>query len=411
MVACIATLAITIAAFLKRRNAIKNEGHNTEQSGNLITTGLLSKLRSFSWESKLEGNPGNINLNSDLKNQIDNIPYNTKREISRNAFQIDAEIGAGNFGKVHKGVLDGLYGCDSKTTIAIKSTHGVGTENGITDLLCEIKLMSYIKPHPNLASMIGSCKSELTENGKLWLLIEFCECGDLLNYLKNNKQLILSGNCDAALNARCLLRLAYDVANGMQYLEEHRIMHGDLAARNVLLAENSADTDFPLAKVADFGLAKKFYENKTYEKSSRLSVPWKWMALEYLNDDYFTLKSDVWSFSVLLWEIMSFGRPPYGQKGYDEVLEQLNEGYRLPFPSNILSDSHFYLQKIYNQISNACFVSEPSDRCTFSDVVTMIKAELSDIEQAQYTEMVKLYQENKADNYLRMGLKGAFRKT
>ena len=188
-------------------------------------------------------------------------------------------------------------------------------------------------------------------------------------------------------------------------------MHGDLAARNVLLAESSADTDCPMAKVADFGLAKKFYENKTYEKSSRLSVPWKWMALEYLNDDYFTLKSDVWSFSVLLWEVMSFGRPPYGQKGYDEVLEQLNEGYRLPFPSNILSDSHFYLQKIYNKISNACFVAEPNDRCTFSDVVTMIKDELSDIEQAQYTETVKMYQENKADNYLRMGLKGAFKKT
>ena len=68
---------------------------------------------------------------------------------------------------------------------------GVGNEKDLNDLLSEIKLMSYIKPHPNLVSMIGSCSSELTKEKKLWLLIEFCEHGDLQNYLKNNKTKIL----------------------------------------------------------------------------------------------------------------------------------------------------------------------------------------------------------------------------
>ena len=59
------------------------------------------------------------------------------------------------------------------------------------------------------------------------------------------------------------------------------------------------------------------------------------MALEYLTESYFTLKSDVWSFGVLFWEILSLGKVPYGQQSYDEVLEGLKNGYRLYFPENL----------------------------------------------------------------------------
>ena len=128
------------------------------------------------------------------------------------------------------------------------------------------------------------------------------------------------------------------------------------------------------------------------------------MALEYLNDDYFTLKSDVWSYAVLLWEIMSLGRAPYGAQGYDEVLERLNDGYRLPYPSDITDGSHSYLQKVYTDISNMGFVAEPSNRGSFSDVVTRLEAELSEMEKEQCAEMVRIYQEEKAANYLRIGL-------
>ena len=238
-------------------------------------------------------------------------------------------------------------------------------------------------------------------------MIEFCEFGDLLNYLKNHKHRILQGRDGEDINPRCLLRLAYDVASGMKYLEENKIMHGDLAARNVLLAENPCETELPLAKVADFGLAKKFYENKNYEKTERLRVPWKWMAPEYLEEDYFTLKSDVWSYSVLLWEIMSFGRAPYGQQSYGEVLEQLASGYRLLFPSDIIDDSHSYLKKIYNDISKSAFVADPDSRCSFLDIVTMIEVELSDSEKRQYAEMAEIYQNEKAEQYMRIGLSDA----
>ena len=120
--------------------------------------------------------------------------------------------------------------------------------------------MSSIDPRPNLVSMIGSCNSELKSEGKLYLLIEFCEHGDLQKYLKEHKTGILSGKEHDEINIKCLLKWLCDVAKGMQYLEENHIMHGDLAARNILLGENLINTQVPLAKVADFGLAKRFYD-------------------------------------------------------------------------------------------------------------------------------------------------------
>ena len=79
-------------------------------------------------------------------------------------------------------------------------------------------------------------------------------------------------------DTRLLLRWAYDIAKGMEYLSRNTIMHGDLAARNVLICSNCGDGSDLVAKVADFGLAKDFYNNVTYKKTKRRYLPWKWMV-------------------------------------------------------------------------------------------------------------------------------------
>ena len=153
----------------------------------------------------------------------------------------------------------------------------------------------------------------------------------------------------------------------MSYLAEKKIMHGDLAARNILMSEDPLKRKCPLAKVADFGLDKKFYSNEKYRKASRMCVPWKWMAIEYLKDDYFTLKSDVWSFAVLIWEILSFGREPYGHQDYDQILTNLEQGYRLPFPESSKNCLSFDLlpsfeitpPKIMNSLSEIIVIECP----------------------------------------------------
>ena len=177
-----------------------------------------------------------------------------------NAFTVGKEIGKGNFGSVYIGKLNWLHG--NGTKVAVKSISTLVNEKELRDALVEIKVMGDVNPRLNLVSMIGSCTSEAKSRGKIWLILEFCSYGDLRQYLKNNKAAILSGGMNEPINSRCLVKWAYDVANGMEYLAQKQIMHGDLAARNILLGEGYT------AKISDFGLSKQMY----YDNKSKLII-------------------------------------------------------------------------------------------------------------------------------------------
>lgn len=109
----------------------------------------------------------------------------------------------------------------------------------------------------------------------------------------------------------------------MSYLEEKGIVHRDLAASNVLISNDD------IAKVSDFGLAKKIMDdNRT--NSGRIRI--KWTAPEAIKEKLYSNKSDVWSFGILLWEIFSYGRVPYPKIPVSEVLNQIEHGYQMEKP-------------------------------------------------------------------------------
>ena len=405
---------ICLCVYVRNLNRNKSTNNQQPESRPLSSTSMSSyrnskvTMRQMSNLSKafcylnefLKGQPDKLDADIDLKEQLHHLAYNSSREIKRNQFEIGDEIGKGNFGRVCKGTVNGVFASDSKATVAIKSIHGSARESEMDDFLGEIKIMSHTNPHLNLVSMIGACTSELSKDGSAWLLIEFCHHGDLKSYLINNEIKIMSGKKQDSINTRCLIIWSHDIANGMQYLAKNQIMHGDLAARNVVLDDDPLEPGGLVAMVADFGLSKRFYGNVTYEKETRLLVPWKWMALEYLTRDIFTLNSDVWSFGVLFWELLSFGRTPYGQQGYDELLEKLESGYRLQCPKQVCSIDSWNPKQLYQTVSDVCFVADPLARASFQQIVKIFEKEMSVEELEHYEKIKNNYQSTRADHYL-----------
>ena len=352
-------------------------------------------------EESLIDNNERFDPNADVKDQANLLSYDTKREIPRTMFDIKKQIGSGNFGTVSKGEITGLYSSNSKTDVAIKSTKGPTEGLELRDFIQEIKIMSYTKAHLNLVSMIGSCSSGIENEKELWLIIEFCHFGNLKTFLVENKKTIMNGTLNNQINDRCLMQWTYDIAKGMEFLSKQKIMHGDLAARNVMLDENPIQSGRHVAKIADFGLSKRFYSDLEYEKQSRIYVPWKWMAYEFLTCDYFTLTSDVWSFGIVLWEIFSLGKTPYGHQEFNDVVSQLEDGYRLPCPSEVKNITTWNPVEVYENITILCFKEDPKERGTFCEVITAMESHLLAEELSFYTEMEEKYRTERSDYYAR----------
>ncbi|CAB4031312.1 tyrosine- kinase receptor Tie-1 isoform X3, partial [Paramuricea clavata] len=228
-------------------------------------------------------------------------------------------------------------------------------------LKIELQNMSTMDPHPNIVNLIGA--QTQNPNGAFYVVVEYCVNGDLYNYVKKYRTDLSStgrkGN-GTSIEYFTRLRIAFDVANGMSYLSTKGFIHRDLAARNVLLEGDLR------AKVSDFGRTRDI--GNTYEvfQSVRKNepIPTRWMPVETLRYQIFNLKSDVWSFGVLLWEIESGGTRPYNDDTtYRQVVDKVvYQGYRLQQPYNC--------PDVIYQIMQECWKIDPDERPTFTQIAT-----------------------------------------
>ena len=203
--------------------------------------------------------------------------------------------------KVWKGILDeSSSGGVPGYMVAIKTAkeaEGAGAD----DMVTEATVMSQIKPHPNVVSLIGVVTSGLP----LLLLISMCEHGSILSFVKE-RALAAKGKQCAPLSFAQRAKMCLETARGMTYLIASRFIHRDLAARNVLL-----DSTFK-AKIADFGLARGVKSAKQgpekdadggeeeYYRSQNGVFPVRWCAPEAMTTMRFSEASDVWSFGTYI---------------------------------------------------------------------------------------------------------------
>jgi fyn-related kinase len=197
--------------------------------------------------------------------------------------------------------------------------------------------------HPNLVKLYAVCTME----EPFYIITEYMVNGSLLSYLRDKQN---------QLNVGPMIDMCALIANGMKYLEERKLVHRDLAARNVLVGEKISGC--PVVKVADFGLARKLMEEDIYEARTGAKFPIKWTAPEAATCGNFTVKSDVWSYGILLYEIFTRGQVPYPGMHNREVIEQVEAGYRMPMPRNAP-------EPIYHDVMLKCWEKNPEKRPTF----------------------------------------------
>lgn len=263
---------------------------------------------------------------------------------------MDKKLGSGHFGQVMKGFLKTEQGI---RVVAVKMLKENADQQQKKEFLAELELMKTMSPHPNIVGLVGCC----TKSDEPFIIVEYCSLGNLRDFLRSSHGSVIYANLAAnSLTLTCLdlLSFAWQCARGMSYLASQKVVHRDLAARNILVDKGH------VCKIADFGLARDIYEKKQYLKLGEADLPLRWMAIESIFQGITTTLSDVWSFGILLWEIVTLGANPYPAMKRDELIEQLRVGYRMPKPP-------FCSDELY-AIMWQCWQTDPESRPTFLEL-------------------------------------------
>ncbi|XP_048096905.1 ephrin type-A receptor 2 [Alosa alosa] len=252
-------------------------------------------------------------------------------------------IGAGEFGEVYRGILKAPG--RKETAVAVKTLKPGYTEKQRQDFLSEASIMGQFT-HQNIIRLEGV----VTKFKHAMIVTEYMENGALDKYLKDH---------DGEMTSFQVVGMLRGIAAGMKYLSDMSYVHRDLAARNILVNCNME------CKVSDFGLSRVLEDDPegTYTTSGG-KIPIRWTAPEAIAYRKFTSASDVWSFGIVMWEVMAFGERPYWDMSNHEVMKAINEAFRLPAPMDCPS-------AVY-QLMLQCWQQDRSKRPRFPDIVSIL---------------------------------------
>ncbi|XP_036799728.1 receptor-type tyrosine-protein kinase FLT3 [Oncorhynchus mykiss] len=351
--------------------------------------------------------------------------YEQKWEFPRENLELGKELGSGAFGMVLQATAHGICNPGISLQVAVKMLKEKHETVEKEALMSELKMLTHIGRHANIVNLLGAC----TGSGPTYLIFQYCHYGDLLNYLKNNRELyhkslteaftrdrfsrlyhnlpkrsstggqesiaLLSltsspmDNSDGpgiyeklqeeeeeeALTYDDLLSFSYQVAKGMDFLSSKHCIHRDLAARNVLVSQGG------LVKIGDFGLARDIHNDSNYVVRGNVRLPVKWMAPESIFQGMYTMQSDVWAYGILLWEVFSLGLTPYpGIKVDNNFYVMIERGFKMEQP-------YYASESVYKMMCK-CWALEPRGRPHFAKLVAFMGDQLADIEEKLYCNIL-----------------------
>uniref|UniRef100_A0A8C4DDV3 Ephrin type-B receptor 3 n=1 Tax=Dicentrarchus labrax TaxID=13489 RepID=A0A8C4DDV3_DICLA len=267
------------------------------------------------------------------------------KEIDISCVKIEEVIGAGEFGEVCRGRLK--QAGRREMVVAIKTLKAGYTERQRRDFLAEASIMGQFD-HPNVIRLEGV----LTRSCPVLIITEFMENGALDSFLRLN---------DGRFTMTQLVGMLRGIAAGMKYLSDMNYVHRDLAARNILVNSNL------VCKVSDFGLSRFLDDTSadpTYTSSLGGKIPIRWTAPEAIAFRKFTSASDVWSYGIVMWEVVSYGERPYWDMSNQDVMTAVEQDYRLPPPMDC--------PMVLHQLMLECWMKERNMRPKFSRIVSTL---------------------------------------
>ncbi|XP_029355733.1 ephrin type-B receptor 3b isoform X1 [Echeneis naucrates] len=357
LVFIIAVVVIAIVCLRKQRNGSESEYTEKLQQykSPIVTPGMKVYIDPFTYEDpneavrefakeidvscvKIEevigaGNPPKL------------LSYRGKAASHLQAIPLEDFTPSGEFGEVCRGRLK-LPG-RREIIVAIKTLKVGYTDRQRRDFLSEASIMGQFD-HPNIIRLEGV----VTKSRPVMIVTEFMENGALDSFLRLN---------DGQFTVIQLVGMLRGIAAGMKYLSDMNYVHRDLAARNILVNSNL------VCKVSDFGLSRFLEDDPsdpTYTSSLGGKIPIRWTAPEAIAYRKFTSASDVWSYGIVMWEVMSYGERPYWDMSNQDVINAVEQDYRLPPPMDCPTALH--------QLMLDCWVKERNLRPKFTQIVATL---------------------------------------
>ncbi|CAG9809431.1 unnamed protein product [Chironomus riparius] len=317
----------------------------------------------------MAGNSNDPNMISEYE-----FPIDLNWEFPRGQLELSKNLGEGAFGKVVMAEAHGLMKAGQITVVAVKMLKEGHTDEDVKDLVCEMEVMKMIGTHVNIINLLGCC----SQDGPLYVIVEYAPHGNLRDFLRKHRPNAYTDTPHEkekqALTQKDLVSFAFQIARGMEYLASRKCIHRDLAARNVLV------TDDFVMKIADFGLARDIHSQDYYRKTTDGRLPVKWMSPESLFDKVYDTQSDVWSYGILLWEIMTLGGTPYPSvPSVKNLFEILKKGDRMEKPALCSIDIYMLMRE--------CWHWNPVERPTFCEIVEDLDKILSITANEEYLDL------------------------